>query len=346
MSESLDDGTTSSRRPAVGGGGSAAGPRAAAPASRPDEGANNTIAQKAGEFPVDITLLVNNQATEGLLAEHGLAVWIESAGRRLLFDTGQGSALGSNAETLGVDLRTTDTLVLSHGHYDHTGGVPRVVEQAPSVQVYAHPSATTQRYSIRKGSTKSIAMPGPTRLALEGLSSERVHWLTEPLELMHGLGIASHIPRFTEYEDAGGPFFTDDAGAHPDPIDDDLALWIATNRGLVVVVGCSHAGLINTLQHALRSSGEPKLHAVLGGFHLAEASEARLDRTMSALAAFAPDIIVPCHCTGDAAVERLRRTFGERSVPGTAGKIYRFGVARDLCTSDITLDSSELRCDR
>jgi hypothetical protein len=101
--------------------------------------------------------------------------------------------------------------------------------------------------------------------------------------------------------------------------------WICTERGLAVVVGCSHAGLVNTLRRAVTSSGEPRLHAVVGGFLLNEASEQRLARTTDGLQELGPDLIVPCHCSGDAAVTKLGRTFGERVLQGSAGATFRFG---------------------
>ncbi len=285
---------------------------------------------KAQQGEINITLLVDNKAKQGLLSEHGFAAWIEFEDRRLLFDTGQGPALESNVGCLDIDLRTTDVLVLSHGHYDHTGGVPLVIERAPAVQVYAHPAVTEPRYAIREGVARSIAMAATVGSALESLPTGGMHRLTRPLEVADGVALTGPIPRLTDYEDTGGPFFTDAAGAHPDPIPDDLALWLRTERGLVVVTGCSHAGLINTLHHVRRVSGEPRLHAVLGGFHLLEAGDRRIERTMAALEELDPDLIVPCHCTGDQAVEKLRRVFRERVAPGSAGDTYTFGVARAL----------------
>jgi 7,8-dihydropterin-6-yl-methyl-4-(beta-D-ribofuranosyl)aminobenzene 5'-phosphate synthase len=277
----------------------------------------------AGTDAVKMTIVVDDRAEEGLLCEHGFSVWIEVAGRRLLFDTGQGAALAGNADRLGVDLCAADTLVLSHGHYDHTGGVPLVIARAPTVEIYAHPAAIGPRYSIRDGAAKAIAMPAAARSALE-VHAVGVRWTTVAVQLAIGLGLTGPIPRLTDYEDTGGPFFVDTGGARPDPLADDLALWMRMDRGLVVVVGCSHAGLVNTLRHALSLSGESRLHAVLGGFHLNEASERRLVRTMDELQELNPDLIVPCHCTGDAAVERLRQTFGNRVVRGAGGAAFRF----------------------
>jgi len=279
---------------------------------------------------VKVTIVVDNTAKDGLASEHGFAAWIEVAGRRLLFDTGQGPALPGNASKLSIDLRATDILVLSHGHYDHTGGVPLVVELAPAVQVYLHPAATGPRYSVHGGSARAIGMPEATRLVLENPCFGGVHWVRRQLELAAGAGITGPIPRLTDFEVTGGPFFIDAGGTLSDSITDDLALWIRTERGLVVIVGCSHAGLINTLRYARRLSGESRVHAVVGGFHMAGASERRLQRTMDSLKELDLDMIVPCHCTGGVAVERLRENFGERVVPGLAGAAYMLGTARGV----------------
>jgi 7,8-dihydropterin-6-yl-methyl-4-(beta-D-ribofuranosyl)aminobenzene 5'-phosphate synthase len=134
---------------------------------------------------IDITILVDNQAGPGLTTEHGFSLWIETDDRHILFDTGQGPALPSNARALGVDLRKTDVLVLSHGHYDHTGGIPHVLHVAPNAHVYCHPGVVQPRYSLRNGSPKPAHMPSESMAALGRLPEKH------PLRILAAPSIAT-----------------------------------------------------------------------------------------------------------------------------------------------------------
>jgi len=273
---------------------------------------------------VKITILVDDQPRDGLVAEHGLSLWIETEGKRVLFDTGQGSALENNARVLGVDLGRADVLVLSHGHYDHTGGIAQVLQQDRKADVYCHAGVVQPRYAIRDGRPKSIQMPRESMAAIDELPSQRLQWVQKPMLLSEKIGMTGPIPRETHYEDSGGAFYLDPEGRRLDPIDDDLALWIRTDDGLVVCVGCAHAGLVNTLNYVRRLSNALRIRAVIGGFHLLNTSRERLDRTIAALRLFGPDIVVPCHCTGELSVVVLRNALGERVSPGAAGMTYQF----------------------
>lgn len=270
-----------------------------------------------------LTILVDDRAAEGLASEHGLSVWIEIGDRRILFDTGQATALFHNAPQLGIDLSTVETLVLSHGHYDHTGGLAGVLEAAPDVQVVCHRAVEVDRYSIRGGRPKPIHMPAAARAAMATVPRTNLRWATEATEIAAGIGVTGPIPRHTSYEDTGGPFFLDPAGTLPDPIDDDMALWIETSRGLVVVVGCSHAGVVNTLNHVRDLTGGSRIHTVLGGFHLLNASRDRVDQTIRALASLGLERLVPCHCTGHGPIEEIKRALGELVCEGRAGSTFR-----------------------
>jgi 7,8-dihydropterin-6-yl-methyl-4-(beta-D-ribofuranosyl)aminobenzene 5'-phosphate synthase len=274
--------------------------------------------------PATITILVDNQAGPDLATEHGLALWIETRDGPLLFDTGQGAALPGNARALGIDLRRTAHLVLSHGHYDHTGGVPHVLMAAPGVHVHCHPGVVQPRYRRREESPKAIQMPRGAMAALDRLPENQLHWISEATFLTEAIGLTGPIPRQTTFEDTGGPFYQDPETRRPDPINDDQALWIRTDQGLVICVGCCHAGLINTLNHIRRLSGVQTIRAVIGGLHLINADRRRLDETVAALQRLAVENVIPCHCTGERAVSVLKTALDAEVQAGISGAVYRF----------------------
>lgn len=259
---------------------------------------------------ISITIIVDDRAGPGLLAEHGLALWIEAAGKRILFDTGQGVVLLNNAHKLGIDLSCTDTIVLSHGHYDHTGGLAAVLALAPGAKVYCHASAVEERYSIGEGVARPVGMPGVSRAALRHLPQKQQCFVEKPLAIAPGIGVTGYIPRRNIFEDVGGSFFLDASGESPDEIKDDLALWIETPSGLLVVTGCAHAGLINTIEYIARLNQGLKISVIIGGFHLSKASRDRLERTVAGLKLFFPEQVAAGHCSGEKIVEKLRQGLG------------------------------------
>jgi len=273
---------------------------------------------------IKITILADNNAFDGLATEHGFSLWIEAGGKHILFDTGQTDTMTVNARALGVDLRHTDILVLSHGHYDHTGGIPQVLALAPNAEIYRHPGVTQIRYSIRNGLPKPIHMQRESMIALQRICSQKLHDVSMPLMLTDNIGLTGPIPRETTFEDTGGPFYLDPEGVHPDPIDDDIALWIRTESGLIVCVGCCHAGLVNTLNLVQRLNHGQRIRAIIGGFHLSSASQDRMDQTVAELRRIESDAVIPCHCTGDKAVAILQKGLGEGVTPGAAGMILTF----------------------
>jgi 7,8-dihydropterin-6-yl-methyl-4-(beta-D-ribofuranosyl)aminobenzene 5'-phosphate synthase len=268
-----------------------------------------------------ITVLVENTAYHaGLIAEHGLSVWIETGAHRFLFDTGQGPALGVNARTLGIPLEKTEAVMLSHGHYDHTGGLLHVMSLQERPTVCAHPAALEPKYAFSPGtSSRDIGMPPRVKDLV--LSRADLRPVQGPVELGGGLFLTGPVPRRTGYEDTGGPFFADASGRTPDLMPDDQAAFLHTHKGVHVVLGCAHAGVINTLAYILELTGKTPIRAVMGGMHLAAASHQRMDRTVEALREFDIERILPAHCTGPAALARLRQEFPDRCFPFSAGTV-------------------------
>jgi 7,8-dihydropterin-6-yl-methyl-4-(beta-D-ribofuranosyl)aminobenzene 5'-phosphate synthase len=270
-----------------------------------------------------IKILVDNKANADLMKEHGFSAWIEAFGHRILFDTGQGTSLIPNAPMLGCNLHYSETLILSHGHYDHTGSVSDVLQHNPTTKVYCHSDVLLTRYSIRDVTApKDISILHADKSAIVELPTEQVCWVAHPLRMYSTIGLSGPIPRTHPLEDTRGPFFLDAEATRLDPIEDDMALWIESDRGLVIITGCCHSGLINTINHIRRISGHEKISAIIGGFHLALASNQRLEATCQALQKWNVDTIIPCHCTGDEAVACMRSKLGEKVVQGYAGLVW------------------------
>jgi len=271
-----------------------------------------------------VTILSENTVRgAGLLGEHGLAYWLDTGIHRVLFDTGQGMVLQNNAAKLGIDLGTADAIVLSHGHYDHVSGLPAALKAAPSAELWFHPAATDLKF-IRgeDGRARRIS----TDFMQQGNFGESriVHRVTKSAEVVPGIWLTGEVPRTNDFEDVGGLFFLDDAMEIPDPIADDMALYLSGAAGLSVIFGCAHAGAINTLDHIFQQTGKRPVDTLIGGLHLAAASPERMERTVAALRELGPRRMGFGHCTGAHAIHRLWNEFPAAGIEIHAGK--RFGI--------------------
>ena len=295
---------------------------------------------------------VKRLAGKPLLAEHGFAALVDlrAAGLRILCDAGLSRiALLENMAHMQIEPTSIDKIVLSHGHYDHVGAMTALLERmalaprrrrwdaetpAETLRRYAaggrmplvaHPAAFRERWNISQDGAKDGPMIVP-RALWEALGAEIV--LSEgPYPLGPGCWMTGAVPRLS-FEHAGTPatrYYREGDVFHQDILDDDQAIVLnITGKGLVILSGCAHSGIINTVAHARRISGVERVWAVVGGFHLAPAGEDEIERTIDELEQIAPVMVVPTHCTGVKAVARFVERMPGAFVPCAVGTTFLF----------------------
>ena len=260
-----------------------------------------------------ITTLSENTAGIGnFLAEWGLSILVETDDVNVLLDTGPGISASHNADILGIDLNQVDKIVLSHGHFDHTGGLRQVLRRmGKEVEIIAHPDVWGVKYARRKGyPDRYVGIPFQ-REELESLGAT-FNLTTEPVKISDSIMTTGEIPMVTEFEEITPiVFIKENGGFQPDKLLDDRALILNTESGLVVILGCAHRGIINTLYHAQRITGVKTIHTVVGGCHLIDATQERVLMTIAALRELGVQRLGVSHCTGLPAACVLAQEFGE-----------------------------------
>ncbi len=269
-----------------------------------------------------VTCVVDNavQRSSPFWGEHGLAFLIETEAGRLLFDTGQsGTVLLHNLEVLGVDPATIDALAISHAHYDHTGGLPALLEHIRSgTPLYANADLFRERFSRREGELRSIGLS----LTREELAARLTLCLgAAPQEILPGVWTTGEITSRPEPEGSSARHVVREGEAFvSDPYQDDMALLLEMKNRLVLLCGCCHAGLLNTLAHVQRTFERP-IVVIAGGLHLTSATADHQQRVGEVLVEMeSVQRVYPSHCTGEAAFVSLLLTLGPSIVrPCPAG---------------------------
>ncbi len=274
----------------------------------------------------------------GLMAEHGFSALVSvrrgTTTTTLLFDTGLSpDAMVTNADRLGADLSRIQAVVLSHGHFDHAGGLAGLAgKRGPrSLPMVIHPKIWTRRRLAVPG-REPEEMPTLSKRALEAEGFAVIE-RREPSLLADGcVLITGEVDRTTEFEHGMPPAHQEWTGStwqHDPLVIDDQALIVhVRGRGLVVLTGCGHAGAINIVRHAQRLTAVPTLHALLGGLHLSgPAFEPIIKPTIDALTRMAPELVVPGHCTGWRAQHGLAAAMPEAWTAGSSGSAYRLTAA-------------------
>jgi len=264
---------------------------------------------------VRATVLCDNSVflNMGAVAEHGWAVYLQTEDGAFLWDTGQGKGLLSNATFFGADLTRLRSVLISHHHLDHTGGLMELLrlQKGKPTDVYAHPELFKDSYRVEGKKVIHIGVPF-SRAALEGHGA-RFHFATSYCQVAPGLCLTGEIPRRTDFE-TGDRFLMVPSGTgyQRDSLLDDQALVVESEHGVSVVLGCCHAGLINTLSYVAEQTGTRHFRTIVGGTHLGLSDQKQLDATIGGLREFDIERLGVSHCTGMAASVVLAREFGER----------------------------------
>ncbi|MBN2521755.1 MAG: MBL fold metallo-hydrolase [Bacteroidales bacterium] len=258
-----------------------------------------------------LTVLTENVAGYDLLAEHGLSYYIECNEKKILFDTGHTTVFLENAKKIGIDItKEIDIVVLSHGHWDHGDGLRFMKNQT----LLTHPSAFIKRY--HKNDTVNIG------LELNRLEAEkRYHLITSerPYKITNTVLFLGEIPRVNSFESKTTTF--EDEHGNEDFVPDDSALAIVENDRLVIVTGCSHSGICNITDYAMKVTGMKKVKAILGGFHL-KGDDLQTKKTIQHLKQLNIECVYPSHCTELPALASFYNEFGIRQIK--TGMIFNF----------------------
>ncbi|MDD5286806.1 MAG: MBL fold metallo-hydrolase, partial [Desulfuromonadaceae bacterium] len=243
----------------------------------------------------------------GTLGEHGFSALIEpSQGEPLLFDTGQGLTLLHNARRLNKDLTKVRKVVISHGHYDHAGGLSPLLTECGPKEVFCHPSLFMSRHRIKdSGECYPIGLT-ESRTELE--ASGALFDLSKDFRaIAPGISLTGEVPRVTDFETGDQGLYCDCTGQELDTTPDDQSLLLESGKGLVIILGCCHAGLINTLEHVAYLTGRRDVYAIIGGTHLGFSGQEQLQATIAAMKMWRIKKVAASHCTGFAASARLSK---------------------------------------
>ncbi|MBN2213617.1 MAG: MBL fold metallo-hydrolase [Bacteroidales bacterium] len=259
---------------------------------------------------MNISILTDNSPGKNTRAEHGLSYLIEYDGKRVLFDTGQSDLFLKNAEVMGIDMTSIDSIVLSHGHFDHGDGL----QYLSGGRLICHPDCFVKRY--RKADRLYIGLKN-TKDELAG----RFDLITssQPYKITGKIVFLGEIPRITPFESQTTSFILGDD--IPDYVTDDSAIALLHDKGLFVITGCGHAGIVNTIEHAKKVTGTNKLYGLMGGFHL-KANNRQTKETITYLKDGHITHVYPSHCTEYPALSLFYENFGAKKVK--TGDIFTF----------------------
>ncbi|MFC1798880.1 MBL fold metallo-hydrolase [Thermodesulfobacteriota bacterium] len=262
-----------------------------------------------------LTILTDNvvPGKSTAIGEHGFCIFVETDNGNFLFDTGRGKTIIHNAHVYNKNLNVINKIVLSHNHGDHTGGIQEVlfgVRHKP-IDVYAHEDLFLPRFKREKDTDEYQGIPF-TRGHLERLGAHFV-FNRAFAEIEAGIFLTGEVPRQTLFEkaDMENRFMVLNGEKVPDTIEDDQSMVVHTEKGLLLVLGCAHAGIINVVNYVLEKTGIQDIFAIIGGTHIGFSGEVQLNESIAALKTYNIQHLIPSHCTGPLAIARMKQEFDD-----------------------------------
>ena len=268
-----------------------------------------------------IILLAENKVEKrNLIAEHGLSFYISYKGKKYLFDTGQGLAIFHNANKINIGLEKLDAVILSHGHDDHSGGLRKLLKINNKLKVISHPKTFLKKYKIENGEKVFIGSD------IKEDEIDNLVKIKERMEIDKGIFVTGEVK--TKNDDyINDKYLVEENGQEKiDDFADDMSLYFETAKGIVILLGCSHKGVINIIKE-IEEQTNKKIRAILGGMHLKHSSDYEIDEIVNYLKKIDFDFLAPIHCTGNKAAMKMKKVFGDKVNLAYTGDSFSFNIS-------------------